>query len=110
MKCELRQIAIWLSWSSGQVGTQGGGELALAFYGTATTGYMVTACMCPEGTPCYDDIAQFNHYQIYIPTDQTGGYQISDGCQTFFGFWNGLYAQEINICVNYPGQPECPCF
>jgi len=102
-------VALWLSFSSGQVGTQGSGDTGLAFYGTATTGVRVRACKYPAGTPCYDDIAQFNHYQIYIPTDETGWYEIGDGCQTHYAGWYGT-PQEVNFCVNYPGQPECPCY
>lgn len=103
-------VAIWLSLPSGQVGAQGSGEPAEAFYGTATTGFTVTACKYPEHSPCFQDIAQFNSYSIYIPEENHGFYEIGDGCQTEYAGWYGGPPVEVNLCVNYPGQPECPCY
>lgn len=103
-------VAIWLILPSAQMGPRGAGPPAVAFYGTATTGFTVTACGYPQHFPCFEDIAEFNYYLIYIPQGNEGYYEIGDGCQTKYAGWDGDNPQKVDFCVNYPGQPECPCY
>jgi len=102
-------VALWLSFSSGQVGTQGAGQPTLAFAGTATAGWEVVACKLPDFEPCYRATADSaNWYAIYIPAGLAGMYHLSDGCENFQRFWNGVTIERVDFCIH--SDPDyCTC-
>jgi len=103
-------VALWLSFSSGQVGTQGAGD-PIAFYGTATHGWVVKACKLPDQTLCFQTTADWrNWYTLHIPegSDYRGWYLVSDGCENFQAFWNGEDPVRVDFCIH--GDPDlCIC-
>jgi hypothetical protein len=79
----------------------------LAFYGTAKAG----ATVCAEG-PCLrcTTADSTNWYRIYLPRDEEcrGWYHITDYCVSDDAYWNGYFAQQVNLCVpNPPIYCEC---
>jgi hypothetical protein len=110
----LAVVAIWLSWSQGQVVPQGGGGDLPAFYGTAKDGRTVTACKKPNMFPCKSANATGeNWYIIYLPTGNPtwyGTYIVDDGtgCTPQEGNWNPSHSgTRIDFCTGEPSQ--CPC-
>ncbi|MGB2770200.1 MAG: hypothetical protein WBC88_10785 [Candidatus Zixiibacteriota bacterium] len=104
----LAAVCLFFSWESAPTA-----DHPTAFYGTATNGRQIWAHQQQFPFNSYSDYAQFEHYSISIPSIQTGTYLITDGCQTFYGYWNGSNSSEIDICVDRPGEPgypDCPCF
>jgi hypothetical protein len=107
-------VAVWLSWSQGQMVPDGSGGDLIAFYGTAKEGRIVTACKQPNGMPCKSTTATgANWYILRLPTEDPiwyGTYIVDDGtgCTPQEGVWNQLHwGTRIDFCTGEPS--ECPC-
>jgi hypothetical protein len=108
-------VAVWLSWSQGQMAPDGGGGDLPAFYGTAKYGRMVTACKKPDMFPCRSTNATSeNWYILRLPKDLDwyGTYIVDDGtgCTPQEGVWAPppWPGVRIDFCTGEPS--ECPCY
>lgn len=108
MVLALAAVCLLSFWESAPTADQ-----PLAFHGTATNNRQIWAHQQQFPFNSYHDYGQFEQYQIYIPSIQAGTYLITDGCQTFYRWWNGTDHEHADICVDRPGEPgypDCPCF
>jgi hypothetical protein len=89
-------------------------EDAIAFYGVAKSGRIITACKEPLLSPCrQSNVTYENWYILRLPIDPVwvGYYTVDDGtgCTPYFHiYWNGYNSVRLDFCID-PNPSNCPC-